>query len=200
MNVILKIIFVIFVGLFVVGLSNPAVFDNNRSFSTVGKIHKLEEGNKTIPVVDYERIKKAVKNFKFFPISFFVSTDGCNSFAESIEKDTALDMDICIGFNVIDDFHHLRVELITPDDSVYQSQNIFVDREGAPPRMIKFGEDFTPYMVKKPVILKEVSIVSERIPVAGSSIQAQNLVGNWKAYLYIDDSATPYGIISFEIK
>lgn len=153
-----------------------------------------------IPVVDYNKIKRAVSNFRFFPVVFYVSKDGCNTSADRLDKDSDLNIDICMGFNVIDGFHYLRVELITPDGSVYQSLNLFVDRAESPPKMIRFKNEHTFYLVTKPKIVNEISVVMSSLPVGGSVIQTQNLTGKWRADLYIDESKSPYGTCEFEIK
>lgn len=158
------------------------------------------ENTMDIPVVDYNKIKKAVSKFRFFPVTFYVSKDGCNTAADRFDKDSDLNIDICMSFNVIDGFHYLRVELITPDGSVYQSLNLFVDKAEAPPKMIKFKNEHTLYSVTKPKIIKEASVVMSSLPVGGSVIQTQNLIGKWRANLYIDESKSPYGTCGFEIE
>ncbi len=165
----------------------------------IKNLNKFENKNSQL-IVDYDRIKKAYKYFRFFPVYFYISKDGCNTPGENIKKDEVIDADICIGFNVIDDFHYLRLELITPDEAVYQNLNIFIDKEGSPPRKIRYKGDYTPYNISKPVILNGVNFVKHSIPVAGSSIQSQNLIGKWKINLFIDDSSYSYGTAYFIVE
>ncbi len=154
----------------------------------------------SIPVVDYNKLRKAVSNFKFFPVSFYISSDECGSIANKLYKDSDVDFDVCIGFNVIDDFHYLRIELITPEGAIYQSLNIFIDKPDAAPKVIRFKNDYTEYPISKPKILKSLSLIESKLPIAGSSIQTQNLTGRWRADLYIDESREPYGTHEFEIE
>ncbi len=158
------------------------------------------EFSRNIPVVDYSKVRKGVSAFNFYPVYFYVSSDGCNSPIEKLNKDDAINIELCAGFNVIDDFHHLRFELITPDNATYQSISLFVDKPEAVPKLIKYGENYTPFKITKPVIMRGVSIVNTSMPIAGSSIQSQNLVGKWRINLFIDDSSDASGTLTFEIE
>ncbi|MCX7958909.1 MAG: hypothetical protein N3B13_07670 [Deltaproteobacteria bacterium] len=164
------------------------------------KILKGMEGDNSLPVIDYNKIRKGVSRFSFFPIYFYLSSDGCNTPLEKISKENTLDVEICTGFSVIDDFHHMRFELITPDNAVYQSINIFVDKAESPPRNIKYNDEYTPYSIKRPILFKGVNFIKGSFPVAGSSIQTQNLTGRWRINLFIDDSPEISGSVFFDME
>lgn len=168
-------------------------------------IHKLYENQVMsergdVIIIDYNRVKKASSLINFFPVYFYISNDKCNTILDKINKEDVVDIDVCIGFMLIDGFHHLRLELITPDSSVYQNIDIFLDRLDAPPKMVKFNNDYTPYNVIRPVILKDSEFIISKVPIAGSSIQTHSLIGRWKINLFIDDSSEMVGSISFVIE
>ncbi|MGC8927763.1 MAG: hypothetical protein ACP5QK_07540 [Myxococcota bacterium] len=179
---------------FLSGASGNLNFNSN--FNNIRDIEMTGE----IPVVDYNRVKRAVSNFHFYPVNFYISIDGCKSVSEEINKEDVIGIDFCIGFNVIDDFHHLRIELFTPDEAVFQTINLFVDEPQKAPFKVRYNNDYTPYDISKVFLIGETYFIKSSIPIAGSSIQSQNLVGRWRAELYIDDSKRSYGTFWFEIK
>ncbi|MCX7944532.1 MAG: hypothetical protein N2746_08500 [Deltaproteobacteria bacterium] len=195
MKVLLKILLILVLALFFVGADKFYVDLNYPGIEG----NRIEE-DKSALLVDYNKIKKGFSNFYFFPIYFYVSQDGCFTSIEKIKKEEAIDLDICVGFNVVDDFHYLRFELITPDKAVYQNVNLFVDSKKSALRLVRFNTDYTPHRVIKPITLNGVEFVKSRIPIAGSSIQAQNLIGIWNIHLFIDNSPDIKGIVSFEIE
>lgn len=177
-----------------IGATNEVVIEKG-----IKDLRKIQDTNK-IPVIDYNKIRKSISNFHFSPIYFYLSTDGCGSVAKKVKKEGIVDADICIGFNLIDAFHYIRLELITPDEAVFQTINIFVDNPDSPPLKIKYNNDHTPYNISKPIIIKGVSFIKSSIPVAGSTIQSQNLIGRWKMNIFIDEASISSGISEFEVE
>ena len=85
------------------------------------------------------------------------------------------DIRIVVSWSDLDDAHHQRLELYSPDGSLYQRFNATFTGERRP-----------------------VSVVTP-LPVAGSSITDAGLYGEWCAEVFLDDEDAPIARRSFQL-
>ena len=95
--------------------------------------------------------------------------------AQRFDADRLRSLVIQVGWRTLVGIHTQRLELITPDGSVYQTLNQPVES------------------------VTGTAVVETRLPVAGTWITQYDLHGRWTVNVYLDDAVKPVTSAGFTI-
>jgi hypothetical protein len=105
-----------------------------------------------------------------------VLNDGHNRVGEEFPGRGLRELRIVVNWTEVDHVHQQRLELYSPDGSLYQRlTSAFTGVRRAPIRAAHHPP----------------TVVTTRIPVAGTSIVDSSLFGEWCAEVFLDDEAAP---------